>query len=69
MKNNKLRSLAISSPLLFLATSPAFAAIDTSFVADMQADIIAAVTAIMTALLVAGGTVVAYKWAKASLFG
>lgn len=35
----------------------------------MQADIISAVTAIGTALLIAGGVAVAYKWAKGALFG
>lgn len=67
MKNLKTLSSAV---LLSLVVSvPAFAQVDTSFVAGMQSDILGAVAAIGTALLIAGGSVLAYKWAKGFIFG
>lgn len=62
------RNSLVLLPASLLAT-PAFAAIDTTFVDAMQADIISVVTAIGAALLIAGGVAVAYKWGKGALFG
>lgn len=64
----------LSSKILLVVTTgliaaSANAAIDTTFVSAMQTDIVGVVTAIGGALLIAGGTAVAFKWGKGALFG
>lgn len=64
---NKLRT-TLAAAAAFVA-GPAFAQIDISTTATaIQTDLVAVITAIGTVLLVAAGTAVAYKWAKAALF-
>ena len=65
----KLNTILAVVALSALSTLPAHAQIDSSFVTTMQADIIGIVTAIGSALLVAGGVAVAFKWGKGALFG
>ena len=66
---NNLKRLAVFSAIT-LVSLPAFSqTIDTSFVADMELNIVTIVGAIGTSLLLAGGLAVAYKWGKGALFG
>ncbi len=63
---NKLKLLVALSALY---GTTAMAAIDTSFVDTMQADITTVVTAIGTAMLICGGIAVSFKWGRGAIFG
>lgn len=64
------QQLVLTGVVLSAAVSaPAFAQVDTSFIAAMSTDITTVITGIGTALLAAAGLTVAYKWGKGFLFG
>jgi len=64
-----LKTLTALAIVTVLSINPAMAQVDTTFVTQMQTDITTIVTAIGSALLIAGGIAVAFKWGKGALFG